>query len=93
MSHSTNNHEDFCYVCNLCFGKKKDLYRHQSYDSIHKELLEKMFVSEDDWAITEPPANKTMEMMYSSDEDFIYPKPSTETKTETKTKENTKKYY
>ena len=29
-------------------------------------------------------------MMYDSDEDFIYPKPSTKTKTETKTKDNTK---
>ena len=29
-------------------------------------------------------------MIYDSDEDFIYPKPSTKTKTETKTKDNTK---
>ena len=55
----------------------------QSYDSKHKELLEKISGSDDDGAITEPPA-KTIEMMYNSDEDFIYPKPSNKTKTETK---------
>ena len=45
--------------------------------------------SDDDGAITEPPA-KTMEIMYGSDEDFIYPKPTANTKTETKTKDSTK---
>ena len=45
--------------------------------------------SDDDGAITEPPA-KTMNMMYDSGEDLIYPKSFTKTKTETKTKDNTK---
>ena len=48
-----------------------------------------MFVSDDDGPITEHPA-ETMEIMYDSDEDFIYCKPSTKFKTETKTKDNTK---
>ena len=89
MPHSTNSNMNFCDVCNLSFETKKGLHRHQSYDSKHKELLEKFVGSDDDGAITEPPA-KTMEMMYDSDEDFIYPEPSTKTKAETKTKENTK---
>ena len=89
MSHSTNSNMNFCDVCNLSFETKKGLYRHQSYDSKHKELLVKFFGSDDDGAITEPPA-KTMEMMYDSDEDFICPKPTTKTKTETKSKDNTK---
>ena len=45
---------NYCDVCNLYFETKKGLYRHQSYDSKHKELLEKMFVSDDDGAMTEP---------------------------------------
>ena len=46
MSHSTNSNVtsvSFCDVCNLFFETKKDLYRHQSYDPKHKDLLEKMF--------------------------------------------------
>ena len=43
MSHSTNSNVDFCDVWDLSFETKKGLYRHQSYDSKHKELLEKMF--------------------------------------------------
>ena len=89
MSHSTNSNVNFFDRCNLFFETKKGLYRHQSYDSKPKELLEKMFDSDKDGAITEPPA-KTMAMMYDSDEDCISPKPSTKTKTETKTKDNTK---
>ena len=50
-----------------------------------------MFGPDDDAAITEPPA-KTMEMMYDSDEDFIYPTPSPKTKTKSKTKDNTKDF-
>ena len=48
-----------------------------------------MYGSDDDGAITEPPA-KTMEMIYDSDEDFINSKLSTKTITETKTKDYTK---
>ena len=49
MSQSTNtNVINFCDVCNLSFESKKALYRHQSYDLKHKELLEKMFESEEE---------------------------------------------
>ena len=49
MSQSTNTSViNFCEVCNLSFESKKGLYRHQSYDLKHKELLEKMFESEDE---------------------------------------------
>ena len=49
MSQSTNTSViNFCDVCNLSFESKKALYRHQSYDLIHKELLEKMFDSEEE---------------------------------------------
>ena len=42
MSQSTNTSViNFCDVCNLSFESKKGLYRHQSYDLKHKELLEK----------------------------------------------------
>ena len=44
---------NFCDVYNLSFETKKGLYRHQSYDLKHKELLEKMFDSDLDEAITE----------------------------------------
>ena len=39
MSHSTNNNTpsaNFCDVCYLFFEKKKELYKHQSYDPKHK---------------------------------------------------------
>ena len=85
MSHSTNSNVNFCDVCNLSFETKKGLYRHQSYEPKHNILLEKMFGSDDDGAITETPA-KTMEMMYNSDEDFIYRKLSTKTKLKLKLK-------
>ena len=49
MSQSTNiSVINFCDVCNLSFESKKGLYRHQSYDLKHKELLEKMFESEEE---------------------------------------------
>ena len=48
MSHSTNSNVNFCDVCDLSFETKKGLYRHQSYDSKQKELLEKMFGSDDE---------------------------------------------
>ena len=87
MSHSSNRNVNFGDVCNLSFQTRKVLIRHQSYASKHK-LLEKMFGS-DDGSINENQA-KSMEMMYDSDEDFIYLKISTKTKTEPRTKENTK---
>ena len=48
MSHSTNSNVNFGDVCDLLFEIKKGLYKHQSYDSKHKELLEKIFGSDDD---------------------------------------------
>ena len=56
MSHTTNSNVNPCDVCNLSFETKKGLYRHQSYDSKHEELLEKMLDSDDDGAITETPS-------------------------------------
>ena len=54
MSQSTNTSViNFCDVCNLSFETKKGLYRHQSYDTKHKELLEKMFESDEE-LIREP---------------------------------------
>ena len=48
MYQSTNTSIiNFCDVCNLSFESKRGLYRHQSYDLKHKELLEKMFESEE----------------------------------------------
>ena len=102
MSHSTNNNVtslNFRDVCNLSFETKKGLYRHQSYDPKHKELLEKMYDSDLDEAITEAStkaeaSTKTIEKIYNSDEDFIYVKPSTKTefkniiKTKTKPDDN-----
>ena len=86
MSHSTNSNVNFCDGCNLTFETKRDLYRHQSYDPKRKELLEKMFDSDLDEAITEAPikteaSTKTIKLMYDSDGDFIYVKPSTKTET------------
>ena len=53
----------FCDVCNLSFETKKGLYRHQSYDLKHKELLEKSFESEEE---------EISERVYNSDEyDYI----------------------
>ena len=48
MSHPTNSYVNFCDVCNLSFESKKGLYRHQSYDLKHKELLDKMFEFEEE---------------------------------------------
>ena len=55
MSHSTNSNVTFCDVCDLSFETKKGLYRHQSYDSKQKELLEKMFGSDDEAPIDVKP--------------------------------------
>ena len=52
MSHTTNSNVNFCDVCNLSFETKNGLCRHQSYDSKHEKLLEKMFGLVDDGAIT-----------------------------------------
>ena len=77
MSQSTNTSViNLCDVCNLSFESKKDLYRHQSYDLKHKELLEKMFESEE---------VEILEKLYNSDEDdyIIKTKPATKPKTKT----------
>ena len=77
MSQSTNTSViNFCDVCNLCFETKKGLYRHQSYDLKHKELLQKMYKSEEE---------EISERVYNSDEDdyFIKTKPATKHKTKT----------
>ena len=61
MSHSTNSKVssvNFCDVCNLSFETKKCLYKHQSYDSKHEELLEKMFDSDDEVQINVKPKVK-----------------------------------
>ena len=61
MSQSTNTSViNFCDVCNLSFESRKGLYRHQSNDLKHKELLEKMFESEEE---------EISETVYNSDED------------------------
>ena len=76
MSQSTNTSViNFCDVCNLSFESKKGLYRHRAYDLKHKELLEKMFESEED---------EILEGVYNSDEDDYIIK--TRAKAETKTK-------
>ena len=64
MSQSTNTSViNFCNVCNLSFESKNGLYRHQSYDLKHLELLEKMFESEEE---------EISERVYNSDEeDYI----------------------
>ena len=77
MSQSTNTSViNFCDVFNLSFESKKDLYRHQSYDLKHKELLEKMSESEEE---------EILEKVYNSNEDdyIIKTKPATKPKTKT----------
>ena len=76
MSQSTNTSViNFCDVCNLSFESKKALYRHQSYDLKHKELLGKMFESEEE---------EILERVYNLDEDDYIIKTRAKTKTETK---------
>ena len=88
MSHSTNSNVNFCDVCDLSFETKKDLYRHQSYDSKHKELLEKIFDSDDEALIdvkpkaerfippSSQPIPENMERVYDTEEYyFLRPKP------------------
>ena len=78
MSQSTNtNVINFCDVCNLSFESKNGLYRHQSYDLKHKELLEKMFESEEE---------EISERVYNPDEDDYIIKTRAKTKTETELK-------
>ena len=80
MSQSTNTSViNFCDVYNLSFESKKGLYRHQSYDLKHKELLEKMFESEEE---------EISERVYNSDEDYYIIKTKPATKTKTKTEED-----
>ena len=77
MSQSTNTSIiNFCDVCNPSVESKMALYRHQSYDLKHKELLEKMFESEEE---------EISERVYSLDEDdyIIKTKPATKPKTKT----------
>ena len=72
MSQSTNTSViNFCDVCNLFFESKKGLYRHQSYDLKHRELLRKMFGSEEE---------EILERVYNSDEDDYIIKTETKTK-------------
>ena len=79
MSQSTNTSViNFCDVCNLSFESKKALYRHQSYDLKHKELLEKMFGSEEE---------EILEKVYNSDEDDYIIKTKAKTKDFIKTKD------
>ena len=79
MSQSTNTSViNFCDVCNLSFESKQGLYKHQSYDLKHKELLEKMFESEE----------KISERVYNSDEDDYIIKTKDIFKTETETENN-----
>ena len=80
----------------------KGLYRHQSYDPEHKELLEKMFDLRSsftdsglDEAITEASIKtkaltKAIGRIYESDGDFIYVKPSTKIETKDIIKTKTK---
>ena len=80
MCHSTNSNLNFCDVCDLSIVTKKGLYRHQPYDSKHKELLEKMFGSDDEAPIgvipkaervIPPPAQsipENIERVYDSEE-------------------------
>ena len=76
MSQSTNSSViKFYDVCNLSFETKKGLYRHQSYDLKHKELLEKLFESEED---------EILEKVYNSDEDDYIIKTKDIIKTKTK---------
>ena len=79
MSQSLNtNVINFCDVCNLSFETKKGLYRHQSYDLKHKDLLAKTFESDDEIS----------ERLYDQEEDDYVYKPIANTKDiiETKTK-------
>ena len=69
MSHSTNSNVNFCDVCDLSFETKKGLYRHQSYDSKQKELLEKMFGSDDEAPIDVKPK---VERVIRLERDFRY---------------------
>ena len=83
MSQSTNSNViNICDVCNVSFESKKGLYRHQSYDRKHKELLEKMFESEEE---------EISERVYNPDEDdyIIKTKGKAETKSKTETKSET----
>ena len=79
MSQSNNTSViNFCDICNLSFESKKGLYRHQSYDLKHKELLEKMFESEEE---------EISERVYNLDEDVYIIKTKTKTKNIIKTKD------
>ena len=70
-------------MSNKSFESKKGLYRHQSYDLKHKELLEKMFESEEE---------EILERVYNpGEDDYIIEsraKTKTETKSETETENN-----
>ena len=79
MSQSTNSNVNFCDVCDFSFETKKDFYRHQSYDSKHKELLETVFGSDGDAQIPE-----NMERVYDSEEEYYYLRPKLKTESKPK---------
>ena len=100
MFNSTKSNVNFCDVCDLSFETKKDLYRHESYDSKHKELSEKMFGSDDEAPIDVQPKGErvippspqpileNIERVYNSEEEFYFlrPKPKIESKPKTESK-------
>ena len=89
MSRSNNSivqvqRVNFCDVCDLVFETKTtELYKHQSYDLKHKEILEKMIDSEtktETKAKTETKtefSDKTVERVYDPDEDDYILNPKT----------------
>ena len=87
MSHSTKTSVpsiNFCDICDLEFETKKELYKHQSYDPKHKELLEKMFASD-----LRSSSTKLFDKFTDSDDGLLYVRPGTETGTKTDTKTET----
>ena len=82
MSQTTNTSViNICDFCNLSFESKKGLYRHQSYDLKHKELLEIMFCRR-----MESAEEELSERVYNSDEDDYIIRTKTKTKDNIKTK-------
>ena len=87
MSHSTKTSVpsiNFCDICDLEFETKKELYKHQSYDPKHKELLEKRVASD-----LRSSSTKLFDKFTDSDDGLLYVRPGTETGTKTDTKTET----